>query len=128
MECEKMAMLDLATSLKKYCDEYGIDFEDITYDYESKRTLGDYLGICRYKRRADQSRYCQIGVLNIFVPDVMATDIIAWHEFCHAERWIRDGINDGHTMPWVKRVMRKPFKFILGECYLLIAYIYRSIR
>ena len=41
---------------------------------------------------------------------------VCWHEFCHAEVWIRDGYTDGHSTAWVKRMLRKPW-YVIGCVY-----------
>lgn len=128
MRCDKMTLHSLAKSLKGFCNEYDIDWADIYYDYEPAQYMSGYLGICRYKYHNDRSRYCIIGVRDIFEPSTIASHVIAWHEFCHAEIWIKNGTTDGHSVAWIKRVMRKPLTFIGGEFYLLFAYLYRSIR
>ena len=33
---------------------------------------------------------------------------VLWHELCHAEPWIHKGITQGHSWPWVMRMLRLP--------------------
>ena len=44
---------------------------------------------------------------------------IAWHEFCHAEPWVKDNVAQGHSLPWVKRILRKPW-YVIGCVYAQI--------
>jgi len=50
-----------------------------------------------------------------------ALDSILWHEFCHAEPWLKYGRTEGHSTEWYKRMIRKPL-YCIGCAYAQIYY------
>ena len=55
---------------------------------------------------------------DLFRKGTLAYNATLWHEFCHAEKWIKDGTTDGHGIEWNKRLWRKPFLYIADMIYV----------
>lgn len=50
----------------------------------------------------------KIYINNRFAEHEIAVTGVLWHEYCHAEKWLKDKTTDGHSSAWYKRLMRKP--------------------
>ena len=89
-------MLDLRKQIRKWCIEYKIDCDDIIpiYQWIDEHTLG----ITYFKRDIVGCRICDIKITDVFMDYEIASKAVLWHEFCHAEKWLKDGKTDGHVM------------------------------
>lgn len=101
--------------MDRWCAEYGIERSMIkeSYAWIDKHTMGQT--ICK-------SGHCVVIVTSIFQDRPIAARAVAWHEFCHAEKWLRDGSSDGHGLQWLKRLWRKPILFLLDFTYCNIVF------
>ena len=67
-------------------------------------------------------RTARIEIHQIFKGYPLAIKSVAWHEFCHAEKWFKDGKTDGHGSAWRDRMWRKPFLCLLNYTYTSLLY------
>lgn len=113
-------MLDLRKQIRKWCIEYKIDCDDIIpiYQWIDEHTLG----ITYFKRDIVGCRICDIKITDVFMDYEIASKAVLWHEFCHAEKWLKDGKTDGHGNAWNGRLCRKPILFILDYIYTQILF------
>ena len=92
--------------LNTWCEQYGVDRNEITYACED---LGDHtLGVSRY-RRVSGERFADVRIHECLRDYTLTRRAVSWHEFCHAERWLKTGTTDGHGSEWLKRMWREPF-------------------
>lgn len=106
--------------LNKWCVEYGIDNIDIEPQITDRLRELHYLGLTTFKYDAFNIRYCIVELSDKLDNDFLLTSVF-WHEFCHCEPWIKDGISDGHSGTWPKRLWRKPI-YAIGQFLAKIVY------
>lgn len=117
---------ELFDTITPWAKEYGVDEEGLcTYwsDALGKHTLGR----CNYlygDRLPDGTtrRVARIDVTDLFEPYHLATKAVLWHEFCHAEKWVKDGTSDGHGKAWNVRCWRKPLLMLLDLTYTKVLF------
>ena len=113
-------MLDLGKQIREWCREYGITDDVI---YPSYHWIDEHtLGITYFKHDIVQCRICNIRITDVFKDYELASKSVLWHEFCHAEVWIKEGKTDGHGSAWNGRLWRKPILFILDYIYTQILF------
>lgn len=109
-----------------WCEEYNIsndivfklvDGEYIYYEFDGKLTK--CLALTYYKK-TENIRWNYIEILNRMTNEFLATSVL-WHEFCHCEPWIEDGISEGHGDKWLRRLWRKPL-YAIGQWLAKIVY------
>lgn len=67
------------------------------------------LGNCRYMTtQCTEDRYCAITISKKFRNCPYLFNSILWHEFCHAEYYLKTGDSDHHSEGFHKRQWRKP--------------------
>ena len=100
-----------------WCKEYDIEDPetiDAVYDWINDETIG----LCTFHYGdAHMPRWCWIQITDVFKGYPLVTKCVLWHEFCHAEIWIKEGRSDGHGWEWNKRLWRKPILYILDNTY-----------
>ena len=57
-----------------------------------------------------------IRMNNVLLGSVFAYTSTLWHEYCHAELWLKGSKNPGHTNKWIKLMARKPW-YVIGCVY-----------
>ena len=77
------------------------------------------LGVTTFKTDKSKNNIAQIELKAHLMNYPFACKSVCWHEFCHAEVWVRDGYTDGHSTAWVKRMLRKPW-YVIGCVYAQI--------
>lgn len=116
-------MLDLAKQIKEWCNEYNLNLNDIMVEYSwiDSHTLG------KTSPRADYSpyrRWSKITITDVFKDYDIASKTVLWHEFCHAEVWIKEGKTEGHGDRWVGRLWRKPLLALSDYIYTNILFLF----
>ena len=83
-------------------EEYGISEGMIALSYEDlgPHTLGT-------------TKYLDDGSADVIIHErlrdfPLTRESVAWHEFCHAEHYIRTGTSDHHEYTFYLRLLRKP--------------------
>ena len=115
----------LENKLFEWCNEYDIDITCITFQFKDIITtyyegkVIKCLGLT-YFRHDGNDRCCNVDILESMNNEFLATSVF-WHEFCHCEPWIKDGISDGHSGTWSKRLWRKPI-YAIGQWIAKLAY------
>lgn len=108
---------ELNKLISHWCKEYNIS----VYIIDSKFSkLHKLLGLTSFS----YWEFNKIPVANIEIKEYLkdypfAWQSIAWHEFCHAEPWVKYNITQGHSTAWVKRMLRKPW-YVIGCIYAQI--------
>ena len=111
--------------LNDWCNQYEVPIERITFGYDE---LGDhYLGMSYHKWRKDE-RITDIRINVILIRYRLAVMAVTWHEFCHAEKWIKDGQTDGHGDAWSRRLWRKPFLAFYSMLPAKIVFAYAKLK
>ena len=112
--------------LKEWCKEYSIDFYNLISEY---RDLGkSTLGLTTFKREYGISnRIAIISINTRLEKHPFLTTPVLWHEFCHAEVWIKEGKSDGHSDKFTSRMLRKKLLWFLDVlvvplCWIKIRY------
>ena len=93
--------------LNKWCVEYDIEVCNIEPCITDRLKEFNYLGLTTFKYDTFDIRYCIIEISDVIKNEFLFTSVL-WHEFCHCEPWIKDGISDGHGDKWLRRLWRKP--------------------
>lgn len=106
--------------LKEWCKEYG-NMDINLLHIETKWIDDKTLGLCTFKN-TDGKKWCILNVTNLLHNYPLAYTCVLWHEFCHAELWIKEGKSDGHGDGWVGRCWRKPLLYILDLTYTKILF------
>lgn len=82
----------------------GLSEDDVTVVHDLLKN--SVLGETRFEY--GPPRHCQI----ILQPRLMSyptmNETVLWHELCHAEPWIHEGRTEGHSWPWVMRMLKLP--------------------
>ena len=109
--------------IEEWSAQYGVDHTSIQSRFSN---LGKHLmGVTCYPLTVD--RTAKIQVHEFFEDYPLAAKSVLWHEYCHAEKWIKDGKMDGHGTAWLGRCWRKPILTILDMLYTPILFIrYRT--
>ena len=97
--------------ISKYLDQWIEEYQvpgTITLFVDDKLVP---LGITTFSKD-----HCDIFLKAELTTSRFAFNGVLWHEFCHAEIWLKEGRTEGHTTPWVKRMLRKPI-YIIGSIY-----------
>ena len=120
MRCDNM----LSKSISEFCKEYDVPREAIDDRYMTDSQLGhNIIGMTWFKWSPDIEPICTLGVIEWFAKYPLATHAVAWHEFCHAESWIKSRESDGHNKRWIGRMWRKPLLYILDSTYVDILFL-----
>ena len=51
-------------------------------------------------------RWAHIEISKVFAGHGIMLRAIRWHEYCHAEPWIKYGVTDGHSVGFLRRQLR----------------------
>lgn len=105
--------------IEKWKKEYSIEQATITASY--KWINSHTLGLTHHKNDVN-GRYNTIDITDVFENHSIASIAVLWHEFCHAEVWIKEGVSDGHSNRWVGRCWRKPILYLLDLIYTKILF------
>lgn len=103
-----------------WCREYEIDYEDIQLVYTNRLKPKNMLGLTTFKYDTFGNRYCIVEIDDVLKNDFLRVSVM-WHEFCHTEPWIKDGISDGHGDNWLRRLWRKPI-YAIGQWLAKVVY------
>ncbi len=110
--------------IKEWSTQYGVDHTKIQSCYSN---LGNHLlGLTSYPSR--DPRTARIQVHEFFEDYPLASKSVLWHEYCHAEKWLKDGRTDGHGSAWLGRCWRKPLLTILDLFYTQILFIKYKLK
>lgn len=112
----------MESTIQSWSDQYGVNADDITTEYFD---LGAHvLGLTTFKYDKTtvlpDGKYRRIALIQIhelLKGESLAVKCVLWHEFCHAEKWLKDGTSDGHSSGWSDRCWRKPILFLLDCTY-----------
>ena len=119
--------LNLKKQVEEWGKEYGVYYDDIhpTYTWIDNHTLGVTLFKSGYNYI---DRSCIIKITDVFIDHPVASKAVLWHEFCHAEVWIKDGKTEGHGDKWNGRLWRKPILALLDTFYTQILFMFLKHR
>ena len=113
--------------INEWCKEYNVD-NNITILFE--KISDSVLGITYHSYEGSMKKRVSKIYLNeklLKTPcsklNIKAT---SWHEFCHAEVWIKDGHTDGHGKEWNKRLWRKPLLYIWDLFFEQICWLFKK--
>ena len=113
--------------LMDWCVEYFIDVSNISYNLsDDEYIIYVFNGkptkclALTYFDRVDNIRCCRIDIIDRMTNEFLFTSVL-WHEFCHCEPWIKDGISDGHGKHWQTRLWRKPL-YAIGQWVAKLVY------
>lgn len=121
MDGENNYMLDLNEQIREWRREYCIT-EDVIYP--TYRWIDEHtLGVTYFKSDIIQCRICDIIITDVFKDYELASKAVLWHEFCHAEIWIKYGKTDSHSSAWNGRLWRKPILALLDYIYTQILWL-----
>lgn len=107
-------MIGFDNMIDEWYKRYGIDRDDVLWRYglfDKPKTMGrtTYLN----QHYAVIHRWAVIWISETFRNRPLMTKAILWHEFCHAEQWIKHGMSDHHGVGFLRRQLRKPVLFLL---------------
>lgn len=118
---EKSLMLEKC--LIDLCNEYDVPKYRVHADYMNyEQLLGRNLGMTWSKYNDEGETAAQIGISIWLCRHSLAARSVLWHEFCHAESWIKDHQQQGHGDKWRRRVMRKPFLYFVSCTWTQLIY------
>lgn len=110
-----MSISDLYKKLDYWEYDYCVP-KEILADFT---ILKDKLGITKFYKYDNGDYWSYIYIKEYLKVHPFAYTSVLWHEFCHAEVWVRYGYTDGHSTAWVKRMLRKPW-YVIGCIYAQI--------
>ena len=64
---------------------------------------------------------CEIYINNVIESSDFASTSTLWHEYCHAERWLKYNKSDYHSTEWMMCMARKPL-YVIGCVYSQLYY------
>lgn len=94
--------------IKQWCAEYDVPPDIEVHPDNPPHLPKDVLGQTWARTASDGHRYSVIDVQQCIPRDSMTYHALLWHEFCHAERWLKDGTKDQHNEAWHNRLWRRP--------------------
>ena len=99
--------------LDEWSKEYGLDPKDTIF-VGYKDLGGTTMGLCR--QFPYEHLYCEIYLDDRWIPKKLGwlEESVLWHEFCHANAFLEDGISDAHNKHFKKYLRRKP-KYWIGD-------------
>lgn len=108
---------EMKSLINQWCREYEIPIWRISCKFFKLHSL---LGITSFSYyNFNEYPIADIEIKEYLKDYPFAWQSIAWHEFCHAESWVKYNIAQGHSTAWVKRMLRKPW-YIIGCVYAQI--------
>lgn len=110
----------MSNELYDWLDEWCYNY-DVPKGYigATFMKLHKLLGVTSFSYNEEKDNIAQIEIKEYLRNYPFACKSVCWHEFCHAEVWVRDGYTDGHSTAWVKRMLRKPW-YVIGCVYAQI--------
>ena len=105
------------TYVLKWSVEYGIGIGDIRFGGYTRKLPDDIGGRCYYFL-FDGERNATIYIPERIIGKHCLCKVALWHEFCHAELFIKTG-RMGHSWRWFLKTLRKPHMF-LGQLFLML--------
>ena len=99
--------------LVEWCKEYELNPEDVIF--VGYKDLGSTtMGLCR--QFPYEHLYCEIYLDDRWVPKDLGwlQMSVLWHEFCHANAFLEDGVSDAHNAHFKEYLRRKP-KYWIGD-------------
>lgn len=115
--------LNLKKQIEEWGKEYDVNCEYVepTYTWISKNTMG----LTSFRVKPDTKlRGCFIKITDVFIDYPFASKSVLWHEFCHAEVWIKEGKTEGHNDKWNGRLWRKPLLALSDYIYTNILFLF----
>lgn len=107
--------------IKEWGREYDVDPSRITVQYN---TIDDkYMGLTTFSHSGALC-IAKIDINKVFEDRALAAKCVLWHEFCHAELWVKEGKSDGHGDGWMKRHWRKPVLALLDYVYAKVLFAF----
>ena len=119
--------LNLKKQIEKWGKEYNVNYDYIhpTYTWIDKHTIG----VTLFKSEVNKKdRSCIIKITCVFINHPIASKAVLWHEFCHAEVWIKEGKTEGHGDKWIGRLCRKPLLTLLDGVYTHLLFMFLRHR
>lgn len=117
-------LTDVFFLLEEWKTEYGLERYAICFEYADLD--GTLMGLHTPKRMLDGERFSLIQIDSVFKNSEFCCKCVLWHEFCHAEKWLKDGKTDGHGSEWNGRLWRKPLLYI-GDG-LIVPFVYPFLK
>lgn len=100
-------MIDENELLTEWCCRYGVEPDEVGFGGYFKMP-GDYMGRCFLRHP------CRVEISKVFKDWPFWAKVVLWHEYIHAEAYIKDEYTGGHFgWPFFGRIIRKPFLFIM---------------
>ncbi len=97
-------------SIQKWCKEYNVPFkfdDGFLIKVQIIELDKHKLGNCKYYKERVRNA-CVISISDKFREHYFLFDCILWHEFCHAEYYLKTGDSDHHSEGFHRRQWRKP--------------------
>lgn len=97
-------------SIQKWCMEYNVPFKvdnEFLIKVQIVELEKNKLGNCKYYEGLVHNA-CIISISDKFRDYSFLFDCILWHEFCHAEYYLLNGVSDHHSEKFHRRQWRKP--------------------
>lgn len=106
--------------LAEWCREYELNPEDVTF-VGYKDLGGNTMGLCR--QFPYEHLYCEIYLDDSFVDKDLGwlQMSVLWHEFCHANAFLEDGLSDAHNKHF-KGYLRRKTKYWIGNIVANLAW------
>lgn len=114
--------MNCTKALVQWCKRYDIKVGRVSFDGYTSCLPSDIGGRCYYYYM-DYQRNARIKIHEKIKNRCFLTKVALWHEFCHAELFIKKG-ETGHNYKWYLKTIRKPILF-LGQLYLI--YVWRKM-
>ena len=111
-----MGYMDCTRILVKWCKHHHIAPGLLSFEGYTNELPEDIGGRCYYFE-TESRRTASIQIPEKIRYHCMLCRIALWHEFCHAELFIKKGLT-GHILRWYLLVLRKPHMFI-GQLLLI---------
>lgn len=112
--------------LDKWTKENGFEANTVVfYGWEpltsDKPNTTVILGRCHYHSRPNLWCHIYLGIKFQDRKLGWLEESVLWHEFCHAQAFLEDGISDSHNNHWFDLTWRKPW-FVIGDWVAKILY------
>lgn len=110
--------------LRAWCKEYGIEPDRITFEgwHNLNEDTTIVLGTCSY---IFNPLHCEIRLGDKFEKRKLGwlETSVLWHEFCHANAALEDGIPDTHNKHW-RDYRKRKMKYWIGDAVAKFMYIF----
>lgn len=121
---------DLVNILHQFCKEYDVDISKVSIEFDNEIMTDEHTLGTTY-HHTDYVNHCYFSVIfinNHLSKLPLSCRSTVWHEFCHAEKWVKEHVMDGHGIEFQKRVYRKPLLGFYSEVVSRIIWVFVRLR